>query len=62
MNLKVSNVNFCGSKITKPGSQILENKYTGIPNFNPRYTLNPKQSFMTKIYKFIRALYYANFK
>ena len=37
-------------------------KYKGIPNFQPRYALNPKQSFKTKVIKFFKALYYANFK
>ncbi len=62
MNLKINSVNFNNSKIQSSSSISMTGRYTGIPNFHPRYVQNPKQSFFTKTVKFIRALYYANFK
>jgi len=62
MDLKINNISFSSKKIPTTTQNI--HRYTGIPNFKPRYynTLNPKQSFFTKVCKFFKALYYANFK
>ena len=62
MNLKINSVNFNNSKIHSSSSTPMTGKYKGIPNFQPRHALNPKQSFKTKVIKFFKALYYANFK
>ncbi len=61
MLLKVSNVNFNNSNHYNSYSTSMKGRYSGIPNFHPRYKLNPPQSFFTKVVKFIKALYNANF-
>lgn len=62
MFLKINNINYNNSNINNSYSVTMKGRYTGIPNFHPRYELNPKQSVFTKIVKFFKALYYANFK
>ena len=44
-NPKLNNaiVNFNNSKIHSSSSTPMTGKYTGIPNFQPRYVLNPKR-------------------
>lgn len=60
MDLKINNINYSKPQLSSPIN--MKGRYTGVPNFHPRYTLNPKQSFLTKVVKFFKALYSANFK
>lgn len=62
MLLKISNANFKNYMPQRGSLTTMKGRYTGIPNFHPRHVLNPKQSFFTKMVKFVKALYYTNFK